>query len=551
MIFERKRRHIDRYVEIGRILARHQWEHILSRMGLAQRFRVHGWGRGKIPGPVQVRETLEDLGPAFIKLGQVLSTRGDVLPADYTKELEALQDNAPHVPFDEIRRVVEEELGGSLDSLFGSFQEAPLAAASLGQTHLATLADGTEVVVKVQRPGVRKAIETDLEVLAGIAKFLEKHFEKLQVYGLSDLVEEFSITILQELDYTREGRNADVLKDSLSELDYVHVARTVWSSSTCRVLTAELVTGIKITDLAEISRCGYSTHEIARNLWRTYLKMVFIDGFFHADPHPGNLVVLGNNVIGLLDYGMVGHLDKEMRAYVTMLFARYVDEDSSGVANAFLTMGTAPPGLDRKQFGFEISRVLRQYYGAPLGEVRMGEALSKLLAVGAKYRVTLPASIGLLVKVIMGVESIARMLDPDYDMASESKPFIKRAVQDEFSFSTLSGELLQNLVDWKGLLAQLPHQASQVLDHMAEGSFRIVFKHEGLELPTRDLDRSANRLSLALVSSATLVASALALSSKIGPLWKGYPVIGVIGFAIAFIFGIWLMVSIIRAGKLW
>lgn len=550
MIFERKKRHIDRYVEIGQILARHEWEHILSRIGLAQKFRVRGWSKGKAPGPVQVRESLEELGPTFIKLGQVLSTRADVLPADYIKELESLQDNAPRVPFDEVKRVVENELGGTLSTLFMSFDEVPLAAASLGQTHMAKLIDGTEVVVKVQRPGVRKIIETDLEILAGIAKFLEKHFEKLKVYGLPDLVEEFSITILQELDYTREGRNADLLKDSLSEMDYVHVARTIWDLTANRVLTAEFVNGIKISDLARISKREYSTHEIAKNLWRTYLQMIFIDGFFHADPHPGNLVVLENNVIGLLDYGMVGNLDNEMRMHVTILLSRYVDQDSNGVANALLAMGTAPPDLDRKQFSSEISRVLRQYYGAPLREVKMGEALRKLLNLGAKFRVRLPASIGLLVKVIVGIEGIDSMLDPDYDMASEAKPFIKKAVQSEFSLSSLSEDLMHNIVDWKRLLDQLPHQTSQVLDHMSEGSFRIVFKHEGLELPTRDLDKSANRLSLALISAATIIASAQAMSSKIGPMWKGYPVIGVIGFVFAFIFGIWLMISIIRSGRL-
>ncbi|MHB1457482.1 MAG: ABC1 kinase family protein [Armatimonadota bacterium] len=550
MIFERRKRHIDRYVEIGQILARHEWEHVISRLGLSRRFQVRGWSRGKTPGPVQVRESLEELGPTFIKLGQVLSTRGDVLPLDYIKELESLQDDAPRVPFIEIKRVIEEELAGSLDELFMSFEEEPLAAASLGQTHRAKLLDGTEVVVKIQRPGVHQIIKTDLEVLTGIAKFLEKHSEKLKIYGLTDLVEEFSITIMQELDYTREGRNADVLKDNLVEMDYVHVAETIWTSSASCVLTAEYVDGVKISDLAEISKRGYSAHEIARNLWRTYLKMIFVDGFYHADPHPGNLVVLENNVIGLLDYGMVGNLDKDMRASVTILLSRYVDQDSLGVANAVLAMGTAPPDLDRKQFRFEISRVLKQYYGAPLREIKMGEALSKLLTVGAKFRITLPASIGMLVKVIIGIEGIVRILDPDYDMASEAKPFIKKAVQGEFTFSTLSGELLQNIVDWKKLLAQLPDQASQVLDHMAEGSFRIVFKHEGLELPTRDLDKSANRLSLAVISAATIIASALALSSKVGPSWMGYPVIGMVGFAIAFLFGIWLMISILRSGRL-
>ena len=503
------------------------------------------------PGPIQVRETLEELGPAFVKLGQVLSTRSDLVPPEYLLELEKLQDNAPHVPFPQICKVIEEEFGVPVETVFKEFNEIPLAAASLGQTHQAVLLDGRHSVVKVQRPEIRAAIETDIEIVSGVARLLDRYVEQVRLYDLPAFADEFAITIRQEMDYTREGHNGDVLKKSLSGVPYVKTAETIWDYSTSRVLTAEDISGVKITDMAALEAHGYNRHEVAGNLWKTYLKMIFVDGFFQADPHPGNLVVLENNVIGLLDYGMIGRLDKELKNQLTMLLENFVEENSSGFADVLIAIGTTPPDLERKQFAIEIDRLLRQYYGAPVGEIRMGEWLSRAIRLCAKRKIMLPPNLGLLVKVLMGVEGIDFVLDPTYNMFSEALPFIESSVKHEFSYELLRRHIFDNILNWKTLITSLPRRTSQVLDRMADGSFRIVFKHEGLDAPTKDIDRSANRLSLAVISSATLVSSALVLSSKVGPIWKGYPVLGIIGFGIAFVFGMWLIISIIRAGNLW
>lgn len=551
MILERKRRHLERYLEIGRILTKHGWAHLLWRLGLADVFRLRRRVAGVPPGPVQVREALEELGPTFIKLGQLLSTRPDIIPREYALELEKLQDAAPPVAVSEVRRVIQEEFGTPVESIFAYFDETPLAAASLGQTHLAALSDGTEVVVKVQRPGIRQVIDTDLEIIAGVARFLEQHAERVRAYGLSDLVDEFSITIRQELDYTREGRNGDRLRRNFADVSYVRIAGTIWDHTTPRVLTSERICGVKITDLEEIAARRYDCREIARNLSRTFLKMIFVDGLFHADPHPGNLAVLENNVIGLLDYGQVGRLDPELKTYTTMLLSEYVREDSAGFAEVLLEMGTAPPDLDRRSFADEIDRLLRQYYGAPLREVQMGEVLRRAFRTSAKHKVRLPASLALLIKAILFVEGADRLLDPDYDLTSEARPFIAQSIRSEFSAGKLRDQILQSVLAWKTLALELPHRASEVLDRVAEDRLRVIFKHEGLEGPIRDIDRSANRLAFALIASATIVASALILSAKVGPMWRGYPVFGLAGFGLAFVFALWLMISIIRAGKLW
>ena len=551
MILERKRRHLERYLEISRILTKHGWESLLSKIGLARVFSLRARRVGIPPGPVQVREALEEMGPTFIKLGQVLSTRPDLIPPEYAAELEKLQDQAPPFPSSEAIRVIEEEFGRPITDLFKSFNDTPLAAASLGQTHLAILPDGTSVVVKVQRPGIRQVIENDLEILAGIARTLEAHFKQARVIGLSDLAEEFSITLRQELDYTHEGRNGDTLKQNFADIPTVRIAGTFRDWTTSRVLTSERISGIKITDLQAIDGHGYDRKQIADRLSKAILKMVFIDGFFHADPHPGNLLIVDASTVAFLDYGMVGKLDRELKSMVTMLIAEYIQQDSSGFSEVLLAMGTSPPDLDRKRFTHEIDRLLRQYYGAPLREIRIGDMLKHALRMSARHNVKLPASLSLLIKALVIVEGIDRQLDPSFDFASKARPFISQSVRDELKLSTLKEQTYHSLLYLKWLLLELPHRTSEVLDRMAEGAFRVIFKHEGLEGPMHELDRSANRLSFAIMASATIIGSALIVSSKVGPLWRGYPVLGVVGFGLSFILAVWLMISIIRAGKLW
>ncbi|MDH7482456.1 MAG: AarF/ABC1/UbiB kinase family protein [Armatimonadota bacterium] len=550
MVFEKRRRHLARFIEMGRVLARHQWEHLLAQLGLSELFHLRPHGKGILPDPTDVRESLEELGPTFIKLGQLLSTRPDIIPAQYVAELEKLQDTAPTVPINKIFKVIEEEFGMAPDSIFEHFDETPLAAASLGQTHLATLKNGTKVVVKIQRPDIHRVIETDLEILQGLAHFVEQHSERMRTLGISDLVEEFAITIRQELDYTHEGRNTDRIRENLKELKFVRVPMVYWEYTTPRVLTIEQITGIKITDIHELDEHGLDRKNVAKNLAKAFMEMIFIHGFFHGDPHPGNLVVLDDCAIGLLDFGIAGRLDHRLKTAVTILLAEYIQENSAGFAEEILRIGSYPQDLNRRAFELEIDRALRQFYGAPLKEIRMGELLRKAFQISAKNHVRLPSNMFLLVKVLVNIDGIARQLYPDFDFAGEARPYVRRAMREEFSINTLANQAYKSLVLFKNFLLSLPDMAQYLLGRMVEGSFRINFKHEGLEGLMRSLERAANRLSFALVASATIVASALIVAAKIGPLWHGYPIIALIGFGISVIFGFWLMIAILRAGKL-
>lgn len=551
MVFAKQRRHLERYVQIGRVLARHGWQNLMARVGLAGAFGIRGSGAGPAPAPVQVRETIEELGPTFIKLAQLLSTRPEIIPREYIGELEKLQDSAPPVPVADVYRTIEEELGKPVAELFADFSPDPLGSASLGQTHAARMEDGRSVVVKVQRPGITGTIETDLEIIAGLARFLDQHLEQLRVFGLPDLVDELSITMHHELDYSREGRNGDTLRKNLEELDYVRLPATIWERTTCRVLTMECLSGIKISDLKQLDLRGYDRPKIASNLSRAFLTMVLVDGFFHADPHPGNLLVMEDNIVGLLDCGMVGRLDRQLKTSVLMLLWNYVQQDSRGFSDVLLDIGVNPSNLDRKAYAQAIDRFLRQYYDAPLQEVQMGRVLRDSLQISARYGVRLPAALALLVKVIVQSEAIAKALAPDYDFTAEARRFIMRAMRDEFSPQSLGVRSIESLLSWKNLIFSLPHRASDVLDKMSSGTLRIEFKHEGLEAPTRDIDKSANRLSFALIASSVIIGSSLILAAGVGPEYRGFPVVGLVGFAIAFVFAVWLMISILRAGKLW
>ncbi len=551
MLLEKRRRHLERYIEIGRVLARHEWEHILGRLGLTEIFRVRQQAIGVPPGPVEVRESLEELGPTFIKLGQLLSTRPDIIPKEYADELEKLQDKAPPVPYTDIRRAIEEEFGMPVDHVVKTFDQEPLASASLGQTHLATLFDGRDAVVKVQRPGIRQTVDTDLEIMAGIAHFLEQHFEQVSAYGLSDVVDEFSISIHQEMDYTREGRNGDKLRENFADVPTVKIAATIWDYTTLCILTQERLCGTKISDVAELDLHGYDRVAVANNLSRAFLKMIFVDGFFHSDPHPGNLIVMENNVVGILDYGQMGRLDMNVKTQITRLLSEYIQEDSDGFAETLLDMGTAPTDLNRYAYAREIDRLLRQYYDVPVAEVRIGDMLRRSMQISARYRVRLPANMAMLAKAIVEVESADKILDPNYNLTQDAREYIERSVRSELTAGKLRTQLFQNLLAWKNLLLDFPHRGAEVLESMAENRFRIIFKHEGLESATEDIDQSANRLSFALLASSIIIGSSLVLSSKVGPLWHGYPLLGVIGYGIALVLGVALLFSIIRAGKLW
>ncbi|MHB9036028.1 MAG: ABC1 kinase family protein [Armatimonadota bacterium] len=550
MILDKSRRHLHRYRQIARILAKHGWGWVVDRLGLADHLGKTPDIQEKVGAPAHVREILEELGPTFVKLGQILSTRPDVVPELYIAELSKLQDTAPTVGFQEIRGVIESEFGVTLENLYLEFEIEPLAAASLAQVHRAKLLDGTPVIVKVQRPNIRDMVETDLEIMYKRAQFVEQHWERARTYGVLDVVDEFAITIREELDYTREARNTDRLREALSDEHHMHVPHVYWHLTTGRVLTLQAIEGVKITDVAVNPIPGVDPRELSRRFASSFMEQVFVDGYFHADPHPGNVLVTRDGEIALVDCGQVGRLDPENRAGAVRMLMAFEQQDARILADEIMNLGIAQEEVDVRRFTLDLGKVLRSYYNAPARAVNMGQLLGRVLNVSASYKIRLPVSFAVLGKVFSDVEGICRQLDPDFNFTEVARGYVGKAVRSELRSEATVTELFRALVAARDFLFNLPEHLDRLIRKAVEGTLRIEFKHQGLEDVSNAFESAANRISVALIVAGTIVGSSLVVTAGKGPVSLfGLPTLGVLGYIVALVFGIWLIVSIMRSGR--
>ncbi|NLN79587.1 MAG: AarF/ABC1/UbiB kinase family protein, partial [Armatimonadetes bacterium] len=413
---------------------------MLSKLGLREHLGRHSDLAPSEHGPAHIREMLEELGPTFVKLGQILSTRPDIIPQPFICELEKLQDNAPTVPINEVLSVIESEFGRRVEDVYLDFTVEPAAAASLAQVHRAILPDGTAVIVKIQRPGIDELVQTDIEILSKRAIFLEDHWDRAKMYGVSDLVDEFALTIREELDFTREGRNTDLLREQLEAEQAIKLPMIYWDLTTRRVLTLEEIYGDKITDYIERSEPQAQRTYLADSLAAAFLKQIFVDGFFHADPHPGNILVTPEEQIGLLDCGMVGRLDTENRAGSTRILMAFEQQDTHVMADEIMNLGISLGEVDVRRFTRDLGKVVRSYYDMPSRSVHMGQLLTRVLNVSVEHRIRLPASYAVLAKVLTNIDGICTQLDPDFNFTAAARSYVGRAVRSELRSDNLINE---------------------------------------------------------------------------------------------------------------
>ena len=522
---------------------------MLSRVGIPEHMGKHAELSAKEHAPAHIREMLEELGPTFVKLGQLLSTRPDLIPEPFISELKKLQDTAPTVPSDEIRAIIEAEFESPVEAVFPEFCDTPIAAASLGQAHRAVLEDGTHVIVKVQRPNIVDLVETDIEIMYKRAAFLEDHWERARTYGVSEIVDEFAMTIREELDYTREARNTDRLRENMVGEKSIKVPRVYWELTTKRVLTLEEIEGVKITDLNEKVRTAAQLKQIANRFACAFLQQIFVDGFFHADPHPGNVLVSSSDEIGLLDCGMVGRLDAENRAGVIRMLMAFEQENTRVLADEILGLGIPLAEVDVRKFTRDLGKVVRGYYDMPSRAVNMGDLLSRVLNTSAEYKIRMPASFAVLAKVFTSIDGICSQLDPDFNFTTIARDYVGRAVRSELRPEAMMNEFYRALVSTRQFLLALPEQMEKLMRKAVEGTLRVEFKHQGLEEIEATFARSANRIAIALIVAGSIVGSSLVVSAGRGSRWFGLPALGVLGYVVATVFGVWLIVSIMRTGK--
>lgn len=531
----------QRYREISRILLRHGFGSLLE-MARPRRGPFRRPGPPGAPPPARhLCLALEELGPTFIKLGQILSTRPDLIPPAYVAELVRLQDRVAPFPFSEVRRQVEGELGAPLERLFATFEETPLAAASLSQVHAATLPTGEEVVVKVQRPGIEEVISLDLDILRRLARLLERELPQAELYDPCGIVEEFAHTLSGELDFYREGRNAERFRRNFADFPYLYIPRVYWEWSTRRVLTLERVRGVKIDDIAGLDSAGLDRHRVALHATEVVMQEVFEDGFFHADPHPGNFFVMPGEVIAAMDFGMVGRLSRKLREELVRLLAVAVRLDTEGLVEQLLRMSLVEQGVDRAGLRQDLERLLQRYAGRPLKEVRAREVMEEAMPIAFRRRLRLPNELWLLGKMLGMLEGVGLQLDPDFDPFAVARPYARRFLEEIVSPAALGRRAGRSLGRWGELFLEVPEALPKVLSRLREGELFLGWEMRRTEKPLAALDRLSLRLALGIGVAGLLVASALLLQPLLrAGVWWGWLLVA-LGGAILLLLGVVLL----------
>ncbi|MEA1970140.1 MAG: 2-polyprenylphenol 6-hydroxylase [Thermodesulfobacteriota bacterium] len=528
------RLHVGQYLEIG-----------MQMVSRKRRERVE-----KLTRSERLRMALEELGPTFVKMGQILSSRPDLIPVEFIEELSKLQDSVPPFPFPQVREIIETELTSPIDEIFQRFEETPLAAASIGQVHRAQLKNGEDVIVKVQRPGIRATIEVDLEILLHLATLIERHIEEWEIHRPTRIVEEFARSLEKEIDYTIEASNAERFARQFIGNSSVYVPRIFMETTTKQVLTMEFIDAIKVSEIDKLDNDGLDRSIIASRGADLILEQVFKYGFFHADPHPGNVFIMPDNVICYLDFGMMGRVDRYAREHFADIVYGYVRRDESKIADAILKVVEWDIEPDRRVLERDISDFIESYLYKPLKELHIGDIFQKLLELITNHGLRLPADIFLMIKAMAQVEGLGLVLDPDFDMTERAAPFIKRIKLERLSPKRVVGDFLESGGDLVQLLKDIPGELRTILKQLRQGKASIVFEHRGLENVISGLDRSSNRIASSLIISSLIIGSSLIIRTKIGPFLFGFPILGLAGFSIAGIFGIGLLISILRSGRM-
>jgi len=551
-------RSIRRYREIFSVLIKYGFEEILNRLhvqdfpNLIKKYLIKRSGKEFIGTPRQTRLRLaiEELGPTFIKLGQMLSTRPDLIPSAYIDEFQKLQHSVSTFSSRAAIQTIESELGQPLRSVFSDFEDQPLAAASIAQVHRAVTHEGETVVVKVQRPGIRSVISRDMEILSHLAHLLKRRLPENEVWDPVTIIEEFRSWIFKELDFLQEARNADRFLINFKDDPTVYVPKVYWPLSSSKILTMEYVAGISVTDIDRLLQAGLAPKTVAKNGATAILKQVFSHGFFHGDPHPGNLRVLPDNVISPLDYGLMGRLDDDLRDRVGSLLQGIVHRDIDRIERVLLSMRSLDDGINTGNFRRDLSEFIDRYYQVPLFKLSAEQIFREATDLCARHRIRLPRDLYLMVKSLIVIEAIGRQLDPAFDLVSLSRPYVKKIMLRKIEFQKIvsNGSLL--LEDFKALLDDLPENLRQILLKTRQGSLGINLHHQGLEKFIREIDSASNRISFSLIIAALIIGSSLIMQLDKGPLFWGYPLFGLIGYLFAAILGAWLVVAIIRSGKM-
>ena len=544
-------RNLARFRKIATTFAKHGFGSIIKYLDLDKYLSLpRSILRQPEPEPVSVpthlRLALEELGPTFIKLGQVFSTRPDILPPDFIIELNRLTDSVAPLPWDTIRAEFIDEMGEKPEDVFQSIDPTPIGSASLAQVHAAELKGGEQVVVKIQRPAIEEIIRVDLEILEDIAR-LAQHTPAGQTYQPLEIVNEFAITLRSELNYFREARNADHFRENFRKDDFLVIPEIFWEYSSHRVIVLEKIDGIRIDNLEALDAAGYDRHQIALHATRLIMKEVFEDGFFHADPHAGNLVVLEGERLGAMDFGMVGQLSQRDRLDLFRLFTSAVQLDAVEIVEQLIRMDAVRGRISRKELTNDIERLLQSYGGLPLSDIRVQDVLAYMMPITFRHNLSLPSNFWLLAKSLSMLEGLGSQLDPDFDPFEVGEPYVRRMSTLLWDPKTISHSLLSNASSWHHFLSEIPRVGSDFLRDIRQSRAPFILDIGGARSTLDRLDRMITRLSLSLLIAGLVIGLAMilpiALENTI------FLIVIVIGFISLFALALWLIISIFRGGR--
>lgn len=550
-------RDLGRLHDIAAVLIRHGFGDFVGRIGLAaalesagKRLHLHvPENLTAMDAPVRVRRAMEELGPSFVKLGQVLATRVDLFAPEWIAEFSRLQDAAPSLPFAELEPQLTEDLGEPPAQLFAALDPQPLAAASLAQVHRARLVDGTEVVLKIRRPGIRPVIEADLRLLARLAEIVESEAPELRRFRPRELVRQFARSLRRELDFAAEARSAQRIAANFAAQPDIVIPRIHWPWTGERLNVQDYVAGIPGRHPELAAQAGLDLRLLARRGANAVLKMMLEDGYFHADPHQGNVFYLDANRIAFIDFGMIGRVSEERRYQLATLLYGLVDQQAAKVADVLLEWSGSSDPDGESALVSDLDAFVDQFHGIPLRQLDLAAMLSEVLTILREHDLSLPADLALLIKAFITLVGMGRQLDPDFDMAGEAKPFLERVLIAHESPGALAKRGWHSLSSAVGLLTGLPDDVRQLMRAVRRGRLQVKVEVLPLEQAARRLDRAISRLTAGLIAAALIVGSAIVMTSEREPALPGLPSFGMLGFLAAVAIGIWLLVSIWRSGK--
>ena len=550
-------RDLGRLNTILGVLIRHGFGDTVRRLGMADSLERAGhalrWDHAadlaRLEPSVQVRLAIEELGPTFVKLGQILAGRADLFGPEWITEFEKLHSHVPAVPLETLRPQLREDLGGEPEAVFARFDTEPLAAASIAQVHRAQLHDGTEVVVKIRRPGVGDTIEADLRLLARLAVVADTEMPNLRPYRLQQIVRELSRSLRRELDLASECRSAERIAANLASLPWIVVPRVHWALTSERVNVQDFVGGVPGHALAELDVRGMNRALLAQRGCQAVLKMIVEDGFFHADPHPGNVFYLDGNRIAFIDFGMVGRLSERRREELLNLLLGLVERHAQAVADVLLDWTGDEHGVNLALLETEIETFVDQYHGVPLAQLNLGQMLADVTALLRDHHLALPSDMALLIKAFITLEGMGRGLDPGFHMTTEALPMLQRVVRARYRPRAVAERGWKTLRRTLAVAEQLPHDVSRLLRNARRGRVQVGIELAHLKRVGDQIDRAANRLTMALVIAALIIGSSIVMTVQGGPTLFGLPAFGLLGFASAFVGGLWLVRAIWRSSR--